>query len=289
MAATSKKVKAWWFEPSDGVLGYGDGRRPEAGATHTVDVAPVLCEAGLHASIRPLDALKYAQSANVWRVELGGRVVRGDDKAAATKRRYLWRIDATEVLRAFARAEALRVVRLWSAPDVVVQYLKTGDESLRDAAWDAARAAARDAAWDAAWDAAGDAGRAAAWATAWARGAAAREGGAKERAARTERGGPVRAPGGGQSRSRCVRRQSTARARPPRGRRGPRPPSTRGAPATSSAARPPRRRGRDRPTGFPLLPGAARDARRRRRRSRTGRSATCGRQSPTSPPARRPR
>jgi hypothetical protein len=93
--------------------------------------------------------------------------------------------DATEkLLRDFGRWCALQVVYLWDAPDVVRQYLETGDESLRKAArdaaweeasWEAARAAARDAAWAAARDAARaaawDAARAAAntaWAAAWA-------------------------------------------------------------------------------------------------------------------------
>ena len=50
---------------------------------------------------------------------------------------------------------ALDVIHLWGAPDVVVRYLKTGDESIRSAALDAARTAARTAVWAAA--------RAAAW------------------------------------------------------------------------------------------------------------------------------
>ena len=153
----SRKLKAWWFEPADGKLGYNDGRKPRRGVTHRVKCAPVLCVAGLHASVRPLDALKYAQSSVIWRVELGGEIVSGDDKAAATERTYLWRLDAESMLRAFARQCALDVVHLWNAPAVVVQYLNTGNEELRTAAWAAARAAAWDAAWDAARTAAWDA------------------------------------------------------------------------------------------------------------------------------------
>lgn len=51
-----------------------------------------------------------------------------------------------------ATRAALDVVHLWDAPDVVVKYLRTGDEQIRDAAWDAAR----NAAWDAARAAARD-------------------------------------------------------------------------------------------------------------------------------------
>jgi hypothetical protein len=74
------------------------------------------------------------------------------------------------MLRYFARTQAMSVAHLWDAPDVVAEFLMTGDESIRaaaraaawDAACDAARAAACDAARAAARDAACDAARAAA-------------------------------------------------------------------------------------------------------------------------------
>jgi hypothetical protein len=70
-------------------------------------------------------------------------------------------------MRLFARRVALDVIHLWDAPPIVKEYLETGDESKRAAAWAAARDAAWDAARDAAWAAARDAARAAAWAAAW--------------------------------------------------------------------------------------------------------------------------
>ena len=146
-------MKAWYFSENPPRLRYGDGRKIKAGITHKVKCEPVLCEAGLHGSVRPIDALEYAPGPYIWRVELGGQIVRGDDKAVATKRTYLWGYDATETLGKFARLCALDVIHLWNAPDIVVRYLKTGDESLWAAAWTAARAAraaARDAAWTAA-------------------------------------------------------------------------------------------------------------------------------------------
>jgi len=145
---------------------------------HEGDV--IACRAGLHASVRLIDALEYAPGSTLCRV-----IVRGDiqqhnnDKIVGRERQIVWRIDATAVLREFARKCALDVIHLWEAPDVVRKYLETGDESLRAAAWDAARDAARDAAWDAAWaaartaawdaawDAARTAARAAAWDAAW--------------------------------------------------------------------------------------------------------------------------
>lgn|GEM_PF-1068147 len=181
-------MKAWYFSQNDCKLQYGDGRTIKAGVTHTVACEPILCKQGLHGSVKPLDALEYAPGGMVWRVDLGGDMVIGDDKIAATERKYLWGYDATPILRKFARLCALDVIDMWDAPDVVIQYLKTGNDDLRvvaraaerdarAAAWTDARAADRaawaawDAWWDAAlttaWDAWWDAARAAVWA-AWA-------------------------------------------------------------------------------------------------------------------------
>lgn len=91
-----------------------------------------------------------------------------------------------ETLRSFARWCALRVSDLWDAPQIVINYLKTGDNNLRAAAraaaaaGEAAAAGAMEAAWEAAGAWAGEAAmeaagaRAAAgameavWAAAWA-------------------------------------------------------------------------------------------------------------------------
>jgi hypothetical protein len=158
----------WHF--STGTLGYGDGRKIVIGETHTVDTTThslTLCKWGLHASEWIIDALKYAPGPMVYRVRLHGEILRGDDKACATHRTYIAGIDATGILRDFARKCALGVIHLWDAPDIVRQYLETGDESLRAAARDAASAAASDAAWGAAWAAARDAAWDAAWTAAW--------------------------------------------------------------------------------------------------------------------------
>lgn len=97
----------------------------------------------------------------------------------------LWVVLREEILpewflREFTRWCALRVIHLWDAPDVVKQYLETGDETLREAAGAAAGAAA----WDAVGNAVGNAARAAAWAAAWA---------AARAAARGDAGGAARA------------------------------------------------------------------------------------------------
>ena len=159
---TSQFIDAWWFEPAYGRLQFDDGRKPIKGRTHKVKCDPVLCESGLHASVRLIDALQYATSDVVWRVQLGGTIVHGNDKCAATERKYIHRIDIEAELFQFSRWSALQVIHLWDAPAVVREFLETGNDALRAAAWDAARAAPWDSARASAWDAARDAARAAA-------------------------------------------------------------------------------------------------------------------------------
>src|SRR5574343_1569556 len=161
-----------------------DGRPVPPDGEWLVHDGPVrMCESGLPASRHPLDALQYAPGATLCLVDCEDIVAEEYDKLVCRRRRIVARFDATDMLRLFARQCALDVIHLWDAPQVVRDYLTTGDESLRaaarDAAWAAARdaaraaaraaawAAARDAAWAAAWDAAWEAARAAARAAAW--------------------------------------------------------------------------------------------------------------------------
>ena len=140
----SRTVLGWWFSNSDMRLGYGDGRLCEDGVTHRVSCKPILCEQGLHAATSIRDALMYAAGPVIWRVALIGTVLHGNDKMVAGQRRYLWHVDGEELLRRFSRMCALDVIDLWDAPAVVVRYLQTGDDSLRQAAYEAS-------AWDNAW------------------------------------------------------------------------------------------------------------------------------------------
>jgi len=160
---------------------------PAIGKWLTFNGVPIPCERGLHASPDPFDALQYAPGDRLHQVYLSGTIVAHGspvNKFASQKRKIIASIDATPIMRLFARRVALDVIHLWDAPPIVKEYLETGDESKRAAAWDAAWAAAGDAAGtaagdaaraaacDAAWDAARAAARAAAgdaaWAASWA-------------------------------------------------------------------------------------------------------------------------
>lgn len=59
---------------------------------------PVLCVRGFHGSARLTDALGYHPGPIVCRVELSGLIADAGDKMAATKRRVLWMVDASELL-----------------------------------------------------------------------------------------------------------------------------------------------------------------------------------------------
>jgi hypothetical protein len=164
-----------------------DGRPvPAIGETLVHDGPIIWCESGLYASRDAFDALRYAPGAMLHRV-LCEEIERDDKtKLVCRRRTIVASIDATDLLRSFARSCALDVIDLWNAPDVVRQYLETGDESLRAAARDARDAwaawdarDARAAAWTAAvaaavaaaedaWTAARDAARNAVWAAVWA-------------------------------------------------------------------------------------------------------------------------
>lgn len=151
-----------------------DGRPIPADGEWLVHEGQVtICETGLHASSHPFDALQFAPGATLCIVECEDIVTEHVDKLVCRRRKIVKRIDATELLWKASREYAKSVLHLWDAPQVVKDFLDTGDESLMASARAAARAAARDAGWDAGWDAAWDAARDAAWAAARAAGWAA--------------------------------------------------------------------------------------------------------------------
>jgi len=117
----------------------------------------IICQSGLHASRDPFDALQYAPGTTLCRVEVDGIVGEQSDKLVARRRRIIARADAAPMLRYFARMQALTCVDQWAAPDIVCEWLMTGDESIKSAARDVAYSAACSAAQSAAYSAARDA------------------------------------------------------------------------------------------------------------------------------------
>ena len=176
----TSRHRYWHFLGEDKRLRYRDGRKVEIGKTIKVSCQPVLCKSGLHASYRAIDALQYARGPIVCRVMLGGTLIVGDDKVAATERTVLAMADATTVLHEFACWCATRALktanvtdeRSWNAISTKLKWLRgeATDEDLsaaESAAWSAAESAARSAAESAAWSAAGSASWSAAESAAW--------------------------------------------------------------------------------------------------------------------------
>ena len=160
-------IRAWHFVGD--IL--RDGRPvPKDGQWLEHEGPIALCESGLHASRSPFDALRYAPGPVLCLVECDGVEDEESDKVVCRRRRIIARRDMTEYLRWFARSQGLSVVHLWEAPDVVLDWLMTGDKGLRRAAeaaaaYAAAAAAAYAAAEAAAYAAAAAAAAAAATAT----------------------------------------------------------------------------------------------------------------------------
>ena len=178
------KLICWHFANNDLRLGYDDGREIVAGESLRVEGAPVLCETGLHGSIRLLDALQYAPGHMLCRVELSDGIIEGDNKAVARERKTLWIFNAENALRDFAATVAENALlaervagrdpdpRSWAAVQFVRDLLAgkinpKDQQAARSAAWWAAESAAESAARSAAESAAESAARSAAWSAAW--------------------------------------------------------------------------------------------------------------------------
>lgn len=134
-------VLAWHFVDDafrDGVALPPDGER----LVYAGEAA--ICVSGLHASVRILDALKYAPGNTICRVACEDVVDRADDKLVCRARTIQWRYDGEDLLRDFARQIALDVADLWDMPDVVRRFLETGNDNHRVAARAAAREASRE-------------------------------------------------------------------------------------------------------------------------------------------------
>lgn len=97
-----------------------------------------LCERGYHGSLHPFDALQYAPGDTLCYCEWRGKVIHESDKFVSEQRRIITRMNAAEMLSYFARMQALSVAHLWEPPDIVLDWLMTGDDDIKGAARDAA-------------------------------------------------------------------------------------------------------------------------------------------------------
>ena len=99
----NKQILAWHFLPEDERLQFGRRTKVKVGQTLKRDPSKLsMCHYGLHASVRPLDAIRYAPGSIVCRVQLGGTIIEDDDKCVASRRTVLWMADASRELRLFA-------------------------------------------------------------------------------------------------------------------------------------------------------------------------------------------
>jgi len=98
----SEPVLAWHFLRADRNTRFSPIEHVEPGRKLTVRPPLVMCKRGLHASIRPIDALRFAPGPIVCRVALSGEILTGPDKACATERTCIWMADATRTLHEFA-------------------------------------------------------------------------------------------------------------------------------------------------------------------------------------------
>lgn len=138
------RMKGWHFTDKSRLLRYDDGRKIVIGETLECEGKPRLCQYGLHFSESIIDALQYAPGCIAFRVEGGGAMDIGEDKIAAQSRTALAEYDLTDILPPWARECSLRVIE--NAKDyfsddnyqLVVRWLKTGDESIRRDAYRAA-------------------------------------------------------------------------------------------------------------------------------------------------------
>lgn len=136
--AKNKTVYGWHFLYEGHLLRTGE-KAPADGVWLEVPGKPILCNHGLHGSVQPFDALSHAPGPILTLCEFGGEMAHDTDKLVAQRRKILARMDATKMLRYFSRTQAMSVGHLLGdVPDVVTEFLMTGDESIMDAAWDAA-------------------------------------------------------------------------------------------------------------------------------------------------------
>jgi hypothetical protein len=130
----SSPVYAWHF--STGTLRFQYADTPvEAGLILKTDEDPVPERSGFHASILPLDALRFfAVRPNdriiISRVKLSGKMVQTENTLVAQQREHLWTADAEAALEDFAQSYVYQALDWLKAenvaiPDVITEAMQS--------------------------------------------------------------------------------------------------------------------------------------------------------------------
>lgn len=147
---------SWQFFDEVGGRPLYEGRPLQAGRWTYRPEAPLsICSFGLGSLFLAAESSSLVALVEVGEVICDGWSMESDRFCP------VWYYDPTEELDRFARAQALEVAHLWRAPPLVVDYLESGDLSLRSractfigvATWDRMRSAVWYAASMAAWHA----------------------------------------------------------------------------------------------------------------------------------------
>jgi hypothetical protein len=163
----TEKWIGWHFLKDDRRLRWGTEEKVEVGKTIEVDLPLKMCEHGLHASKKPLDALRYAPGFIACKVELSGEIIEESDKACAERRKVLAMADAKTEILTFAvdcaqealdclpkkdrdrrSIEALKTTRKYIKGEISRREMRTAAyaaHAAADAAYAAADAAAANA------------------------------------------------------------------------------------------------------------------------------------------------
>ena len=120
----------WHFLKASRRLRYPPYSEVAAGETYTAAGRLQLCRYGMHASKRPIDALRYAPGWIVCRVRLSGELIEDTDKTVARSRTVLWIADARDTLILWA---------CWCAEQALCRQRKRGREP-DERSWRAIRA-----------------------------------------------------------------------------------------------------------------------------------------------------
>jgi hypothetical protein len=167
-------MRAWHFTSGWELR---DGKPLEIGKTYRHDGALIICESGLHASVKLFDAMQYAPGSVLSLVECGGEIIKESDKLCCRERTVLHAedIDKTLHLAACDIAEAALLIaefydkRCWLAIEAKRAWVR-GDISgdILDASCAASWAASLSAISAASRAAIRAASRAASWSESWA-------------------------------------------------------------------------------------------------------------------------